>query len=126
MWCCAAKVSNFLMRSTIERCKQKGYEIAVCETRSPITRHIMLNKIHGTQIACETDIVKNISPSEYSKIQRPKTRFEHYMIIADTIRSFANWNFREVSPGPAYRTRDELIEWIRGNATSGFHYIGTC
>ncbi|CAF1151432.1 unnamed protein product [Didymodactylos carnosus] len=46
------------IRSTIERCKQKGYEIAVCETSSPITRHIMLNKIQGTQIACETDIVK--------------------------------------------------------------------
>ncbi|CAF2528822.1 unnamed protein product [Rotaria sp. Silwood2] len=40
--------------------------------------------------------------------------------------SFAKWNFREVSPGPTYQTRDELIEWIRGNATTGFHYIGTC
>ena len=40
--------------------------------------------------------------------------------------SFAKWNFREVLPGPAYQTRDELIEWIRGNATTGFHYIGTC
>ena len=40
--------------------------------------------------------------------------------------SFAKWNFREVLPGSTYQTRDELIEWIRGNATTGFHYIGTC
>ncbi|UJR08100.1 hypothetical protein I4U23_012377 [Adineta vaga] len=40
--------------------------------------------------------------------------------------SFMKWNFREVLPGPAYQTRDELIEWIRTNATTGFHYIGTC
>jgi choline dehydrogenase len=40
--------------------------------------------------------------------------------------SFAKWNFREVLPGPTYQTRDELIEWIRGNAATGFHYIGTC
>ncbi|CAF2268853.1 unnamed protein product [Rotaria magnacalcarata] len=40
--------------------------------------------------------------------------------------SFAKWNFREVLPGSNYQTRDELIEWIRGNATTGFHYIGTC
>ncbi|CAF3559975.1 unnamed protein product [Rotaria sp. Silwood1] len=40
--------------------------------------------------------------------------------------SFAKWNFREVSPGLAYQTRDELIDWIRRNATTGFHYIGTC
>lgn len=40
--------------------------------------------------------------------------------------SFAKWNFREVLPGSTYQTRDELIEWIRGNASTGFHYIGTC
>ncbi|CAF1291584.1 unnamed protein product [Rotaria sordida] len=40
--------------------------------------------------------------------------------------SFSKWNFQEVSPGPTYQTRDELIEWIREYATTGFHYIGTC
>lgn len=40
--------------------------------------------------------------------------------------SFAKWNFREVLPGSTYQNRDELIEWIRGNASTGFHYIGTC
>ncbi|CAF1109443.1 unnamed protein product [Adineta steineri] len=40
--------------------------------------------------------------------------------------SFKKWNFQEVLPGPNYQTRDELINWIRGNATTGFHYIGTC
>ena len=40
--------------------------------------------------------------------------------------NFAKWNFREVMPGSTYQTRDELIEWIHGNATTGFHYIGTC
>jgi choline dehydrogenase len=40
--------------------------------------------------------------------------------------SFAKWNFREVSPGPAYQIRDKLIKWIRENASTGFHYIGTC
>ena len=29
-------------------------------------------------------------------------------------------------PGSNYQTRDQLIEWIRTNATTGFHYIGTC
>ena len=41
-------------------------------------------------------------------------------------RSFVKWKFREVSPGSAYQTRDELIRWIRDNASTGFHYIGTC
>lgn len=40
--------------------------------------------------------------------------------------SFSKWRFREVFPGPDYQTYDELITWIRANATTGFHYIGTC
>lgn len=40
--------------------------------------------------------------------------------------SLAKWNFREVLPGPAYQTHEELIRWIREYATTGFHYIGTC
>jgi choline dehydrogenase len=40
--------------------------------------------------------------------------------------SFAKWKFQEVSPGSKYQTRDELIRWIRENASTGFHYIGTC
>ncbi|CAF1022217.1 unnamed protein product [Adineta ricciae] len=40
--------------------------------------------------------------------------------------SFFKWNIQEVLPGPDYTTRDELIEWIRTHATTGFHYIGTC
>ena len=40
--------------------------------------------------------------------------------------AFSKWNFKEVLPGSNYQTRDQLIEWIRTNATTGFHYIGTC
>lgn len=40
--------------------------------------------------------------------------------------SFAKWKFQEVSPGVNYQSRTDLIQWIRQNATTGFHYIGTC
>ena len=40
--------------------------------------------------------------------------------------SFEKWKFQEVAPNVTYQTRDELIQWIRQNAATGFHYIGTC
>lgn len=32
----------------------------------------------------------------------------------------------EIAPGPAYQTDDELIEWVRNNAETTYHPVGTC
>ena len=32
----------------------------------------------------------------------------------------------EIAPGPAYQTDEELIEWVRNNAETTYHPVGTC
>ncbi len=32
----------------------------------------------------------------------------------------------EIAPGPKYRKDDELLDWVRHNAETTFHPVGTC
>ena len=32
----------------------------------------------------------------------------------------------EIAPGPEYQTDDEMVEWIKNNAETTYHPVGTC
>ncbi|CAF3837449.1 unnamed protein product [Adineta steineri] len=95
-----------------------------------LSPNIQQCKSHGTVMLMNSNpLIPPVIDAAYLNIDTDMTRVINSILLGRQLLSqpsFKKWNFQEVLPGPIYQTRDELINWIRGNATTGFHYIGTC
>ncbi|CAF0859376.1 unnamed protein product [Adineta steineri] len=95
-----------------------------------LSPNIQQCKSRGTVMLMNSNpLIPPAIDAAYLSVDTDMTRVINSILLGRQLLSqpsFKKWNFQEVLPGPNYQTRDELINWIRGNATTGFHYIGTC
>ncbi|CAF4252461.1 unnamed protein product, partial [Adineta steineri] len=95
-----------------------------------LSPNIQQCKSRGTVMLMNSNpLIPPAIDTAYLSVDTDMTRVKNSILFGRQLLSqpsFKKWNFQEVLPGPQYQTKDELINWIRGNATTGFHYIGTC